>query len=156
MRALANQTGGYFLIAEAFDHPTFKHSLNKAFAKGEDGHVRMGFGAQIDVLCSGGFKVCGAIGSLASVKKKTEYVGETEIGIGGTSAWKMCALDAKTTIAFYFECANQSGDIPAGQQRFFQFITKYVACPRRSSNSTQFPSTCWSVLFDVFRLECGC
>ena len=28
--------------------------------------------------------------------------------------------------------------------------------PRRSSNSTQFPSTCWSVPFDVFGLECGC
>ena len=28
--------------------------------------------------------------------------------------------------------------------------------PRRSSNSTQFPSTCWNVPFDVFGLECGC
>ena len=32
----------------------------------------------------------------------------------------------------------------------------YVDCHRRLWNSTQFPSTCWSVPFDVFGLECGC
>ena len=32
----------------------------------------------------------------------------------------------------------------------------YVDCPRRSWNSTQFASDCWSVPFDVFGLECGC
>ena len=32
MRKLVNQTGGYFLIAEAFEHPTFKNSLAKSFA----------------------------------------------------------------------------------------------------------------------------
>eukprot|EP01045_Picozoa_sp_COSAG04_P023181 COSAG04_NODE_2716_length_3693_cov_2.258208_6_plen_247_part_01 len=86
----------------------------------------MGFGAQMDVLTSREFKVCGAIGPCASLNKKTSYVAETEIGVGNTSAWRMCTLDQKTTVALYFECTNQQGaSIPPGSMRHFQFITRY-------------------------------
>jgi protein transport protein SEC23 len=61
------------------------------------------------------------IGNIASLSKKTPYVGETEIGIGGTSAWRICCLDTKSTYAFYFECTNQqAAAIPPGSQRYFQ------------------------------------
>ena len=126
MRKLVNQTGGYFLIAEAFEHPTFKNSLAKSFASDDKQNLRMGFGAQMDVLTSREFKVCGAIGPCASLNKKTSYVAETEIGVGNTSAWRMCTLDQKTTVALYFECTNQQGaSIPPGSMRHFQFITRY-------------------------------
>ena len=31
MASLVDKTGGYFVIAEAFEHPTFKNSLAKSF-----------------------------------------------------------------------------------------------------------------------------
>jgi hypothetical protein len=70
-------------------------------------------------------KVTGAIGHLISVQKKspnvsTETVPMTspmklcaadaefqEVGVGGTSAWRICGLDPNTTIAVYFEIVNQ-------------------------------------------------
>jgi len=30
-----------------------------------------------------------------------------ELGIGGTSQWKICSLDPSTTLAIYFEVVNQ-------------------------------------------------
>ena len=30
-----------------------------------------------------------------------------EIGLGGTSAWKLCGFDSATTLAVFFEIVNQ-------------------------------------------------
>ena len=32
-----------------------------------------------------------------------------EVGVGGTSAWKICSLDPSTSLAIIFEVANQVG-----------------------------------------------
>ena len=37
-------------------------------------------------------------------------VSDTELGLGGTSQWKMCGLYPNTTYAFYFEVVNQVSD----------------------------------------------
>lgn len=51
---------------------------------------------------------------------------ETELGIGGTSAWKLCTVDTKASIAFYFEVVNaHSNPIPSGTAFFIQFATQY-------------------------------
>jgi len=48
-------------------------------------------------------------------------------GIGGTSAWRVCALDATSTLAVYFEVVNQhSNPIPPGQLGLVQFLTNYI------------------------------
>lgn len=53
-------------------------------------------------------------------------MGETEIGIGGTSAWKVCSITPKTSLGAYFEVIT-----PAGQQMqpnsrgTIQFVTHY-------------------------------
>ena len=52
-------------------------------------------------------KVSGAIGHLSSLNKKGSSVGETEVGIGGTNAWRMCGMDPNCSVAFYFEVVNQ-------------------------------------------------
>ena len=41
------------------------------------------------------------------MNSKSGNVSETELGIGGTSQWKMCGLYPNTTYAFYFEVVNQ-------------------------------------------------
>lgn len=32
---------------------------------------------------------------------------ETELGIGGTNAWKICGLYPNSTISYFFEITNQ-------------------------------------------------
>ena len=51
--------------------------------------------------------MAGAIGHCTSIGKKGTCVAETEIGMGGTSAWRVCGLDPNMSLAFYFEVVNQ-------------------------------------------------
>lgn len=44
-----------------------------------------------------------------------------ELGIGGTSQWKICGLDPCTTLAIYFEVVNQVSP----SFSFFVFIFIY-------------------------------
>merc|ERR1711916_30474 len=71
------------------------------------------------------FKVAGAIGPLASLKKASGCVSETEIGVGGTSAWRLNGLIPQTSVALYFEVVNSGSPIPAGQQGLIQLTTIY-------------------------------
>merc|ERR1719149_242510 len=90
--------------------------------------LRMAFGGTVEVLTSNEFKVCGAIGNCASLGKKSNNVGETEIGLGNTNAWSVGGLDEDTTLALYFEMAAQSGgqqQQQAGGQRYLQLLTSY-------------------------------
>ena len=57
---------------------------------------------------------------------KGPNVSENEMGIGGTTQWKFCALGHTTTPAIFFEVVNQSGSpIPQGGRGCIQFITQY-------------------------------
>ncbi|KAH9542694.1 hypothetical protein CY35_13G021000 [Sphagnum magellanicum] len=119
-------TGGILVMAETFDSDQFKKSLQKLFMRDEEGHLKMFFNASVEVMTTREVKVCGAIGPCSSLHKKGVSVSETEIGIGGTSAWKLCTLNSKTAIAFYFEVVNaHSNPIPAGTAFFIQFVTQY-------------------------------
>lgn len=87
-------------------------------------------------------QVCGAIGNVFSLAKKSASVAETEIGIGATCAWGAGALDADTTVALYFEVANQPAAAGAagaaggmgqgGGQRYIQLLTSYQVCAARA------------------------
>jgi len=71
-------------------------------------------------------KISGVIGHVISANKKSPSVGETEIGIGQTSAWKICSLSPKTSLATYFEVVTPAGQ-PLGpnQSGLIQFVTHY-------------------------------
>ena len=73
------------------------------------------------------FKVSGAIGACYSANKKdSSGVSDMEIGIGGTTAWKFCAMGPNTTASVFFEVVNQHGaPIPQGGRGCIQFITQY-------------------------------
>ncbi len=49
----------------------------------------------------------GAIGACVSLGVKSQYVSETETGIGGTSAWKVSGIYPNTTLAIFFDVVNQ-------------------------------------------------
>jgi protein transport protein SEC23 len=85
-KVLVSRTGGLFVLADSFGQSVFKESLRRVFERsvvnGIAGNLQMGFGGTIEVLHSREFKIAGAIGPCASLKKGGQSVSETEIGIG--------------------------------------------------------------------------
>ena len=52
-------------------------------------------------------KVQGAIGPCVSMNMKGPSVSDQELGVGGTSQWKMCGIYPNSTLALCFEVVNQ-------------------------------------------------
>jgi protein transport protein SEC23 len=89
IKVLATRSGGLIVLADSFGQSIFKESLRRVFERAIDpatgaptGPLQMGFSGQIEVLHSREFKISGAIGSVASLKKTGPGVSETEIGVG--------------------------------------------------------------------------
>lgn len=70
-------------------------------------------------------KISGVIGHVISAAKKGPCVGETEIGIGQTTAWKVCSLTPKTSLGVYFEVVAPQGQPPSTAAGLVQFVTHY-------------------------------
>lgn len=144
LKNLISRTGGLMVLADKFDQGVFRESLRKVFDRipspptiNENGEevqtssfnnpLQMGFGAQIEIINSKEFKVAGAIGACASLNKKGSNISETEIGVGGTSAWYLGGIDNNTTMAFYFNISNTNvTPLPANKKRYTQFLTTYL------------------------------
>eukprot|EP00123_Amoebidium_parasiticum_P016638 comp23528_c2_seq3/m.39562 comp23528_c2_seq3/g.39562 ORF comp23528_c2_seq3/g.39562 comp23528_c2_seq3/m.39562 type:complete len:764 (-) comp23528_c2_seq3:258-2549(-) len=107
MKSLVNMTGGNMTLGDSFTSSLFKQTYQKVFTKDHRQEYNMVFNATVDVKCSKELKVCGVIGSCQSLDRKGPAVSENEIGIGGTSAWRLCGLDPTTTLGVYFEVVNQ-------------------------------------------------
>ncbi|GAA5943858.1 hypothetical protein JCM3775_000217 [Rhodotorula graminis] len=126
MKSLANCTNGYMILADSFNMSLFKQSFHRVFVKDDQGHLQMGFNATFDVQTTKELKVSGLIGHAISANKKSAWVGETEIGIGQTSAWKMCSISPRTANAVYFEVVTPAGQTLApGARGMIQFVTHY-------------------------------
>lgn len=126
MKSLANATNGFMILSDSFATSIFKQSFQKTFEKDDEGQLKMGFNATFDVQTTKELKVSGLIGHAVSANKKSACVGETEIGIGQTSAWKICALSPRTSNAVYFEVVTPAGQPLAPNSRgCIQFVTHY-------------------------------
>lgn len=133
MRNCCENTGGALIQTDTFDNPIYKESLKRFFKRGADNNLSMGFNASLVVQVSRELRVCGAIGPVTSLNYKGPLVAETEVGYGGTTAWKINALAPNTTVAIYFDAASQPEQTSQQQQqqtsgatlRFFQFTTAY-------------------------------
>ncbi|KAI9564043.1 hypothetical protein GHT06_007781 [Daphnia sinensis] len=126
MKSCCNTTGGHLVMGDSFGSSLFKQTFQRVFAKDARNEYKMAFNALMEVKTSRELKVCGAIGPCISMNVKGPNVSETELGIGGTSQWKFCALGTNTTPAVFFEVVNQHGaPIPQGGRGHIQFITQY-------------------------------
>ncbi|EGG24940.1 putative transport protein [Cavenderia fasciculata] len=126
MREMVKLTGGFMVLADGFFHPMFQQSFQKIFSRDPDHQLNVGYNADIQVTTNRYLKICGAIGHVSSLNVASPNVSENEIGIGGTSSWKVCGLDQNSTFAFYFEIANQHNNaIPVDQPGLIQFTTTY-------------------------------
>ncbi|GAA5812916.1 GTPase-activating protein S23 [Mucor flavus] len=125
MKSMVNHTNGVMVLSDSFTTAIFKQSFHRLFQRDSAGHLMMGFNATIDVQTTRELKVCGMIGHAVSNNKKSSYVGETEIGIGNTSSWKMSSITPSTTHGIYFEVVNQPTPFTPGSRGLIQFATHY-------------------------------
>lgn len=126
MKAMPNSTNGFMVISDSFTTAIFKQSFLRSFGKDEQGFLEMGFNATFDVLTTKELKISGVIGHVISANKKSACVGETEIGIGQTSAWKICSLTPKSSVAVFFEVVTPAGQpLQPGANGLVQFVTHY-------------------------------
>ncbi|GAB4820058.1 hypothetical protein N2152v2_007104 [Parachlorella kessleri] len=133
MKNAVELSGGMTVQCDSFANPVFRDSLKRAFSPpGEEGHLGLGSNATFEVMCSKDVKVCGVLGPVSPLEKKTPAVADTQVGAGGTSLWKLCTLAANTTLAVVYDIVAQHGTaapdmMGAGNQQFFlQYITRYL------------------------------
>lgn len=140
IKVLISRTGGLFVLADKFGQSVFRESLRRVFERMPvnpeqpqlAGQLQMGFGAHIEVIHSREFKISGAIGSVASLKKNGPSVSEVEIGVGLTNSWYLGGLDAASTVAFFFEVTNTATvPLPQHKRRYIQFLTAFQAANGR-------------------------
>ncbi|XP_068421722.1 protein transport protein Sec23B isoform X2 [Eschrichtius robustus] len=125
MKCCTNLTGGHMVMGDSFNTSLFKQTFQRIFSKDFNGNFRMAFGATLEVKTSRELKVAGAIGPCVSLNVKGPCVSENELGVGGTSQWKICGLDPTSTLGIYFEIVNQNAPIPQGGRGAIQFVTHY-------------------------------
>ena len=114
-------------MGDSFNTSLFKQTFQKVFAKDNKNEYRMNFGATIEVKVriktiwmtmefsclfqtSRELKVSGAIGSCISLAQRASNVSETELGLGGTNAWKVCGIYPNSTLSIFLEVVNQVSD----------------------------------------------
>lgn len=124
MKDLPNLTGGTLLLSDAFTTSIFKQSFLRLFSKDEDGFLSMGFNGTLDIRTSKELKVSGLIGNASSLAVKLPNVSDTEVGLGGSSQFKLCALSPQHTYAIFFDIAGNQ-NLPPQSQSYIQFITHY-------------------------------
>ncbi|PIA18331.1 hypothetical protein COEREDRAFT_39342 [Coemansia reversa NRRL 1564] len=126
MKSMVNWSGGSMVLTDSFVTAIFKQSFQRVLEKDENGNLQMGFNATLEVQTTKELKVCGMIGPGISANKKSAMVSDSEIGIGGTTAWRMAALNSRTTVGIYFEVANQQSQaLQPGSRGLIQFATMY-------------------------------
>ncbi|XP_055373756.1 protein transport protein Sec23A [Condylostylus longicornis] len=126
MKQCCNSTGGHMVMGDSFNSSLFKQTFQRVFARDEKGDLKMAFNGVVEVKCSREIKISGGIGSCVSLNVKGGSVSDTEIGMGGTTQWKICAFNPSSTMAFFFEIVNQhAAPIPQGGRGCLQFITQY-------------------------------
>ncbi|KAK1170944.1 protein transport protein Sec23A [Acipenser oxyrinchus oxyrinchus] len=126
MKCCSNLTGGHIVMGDSFNTSLFKQTFQRVFTKDYNGEFRMAFGGELEVKTSRELKISGAIGPCVSLNAKGPCVSETELGLGGTSQWKICGINQFTTLGMYFEVVNQhNAPVPQGGRGAIQFITQY-------------------------------
>lgn len=114
------------VMGDSFNTSLFKQTFQRIFSKDFNGNFRMAFGATLEVKTSRELKIAGAIGPCVSLNMRGPCVSENELGVGGTSQWKICGLDPTSTLGIYFEVVNQhNAPVPQGGRGAIQFVTHY-------------------------------
>ncbi|KAG2366093.1 hypothetical protein BDR07DRAFT_1458826, partial [Suillus spraguei] len=111
MKSLPNSTNGVIILFDSFATSILKQSFLRMFNKDDQDILQMGFNATFDT---------------AKELKKSACVGETEIGMGQTSAWRINSITPRTSAAIYFEVVTPAGQpLSPGSRGLIQFVTHH-------------------------------
>ncbi|DBA70425.1 TPA: hypothetical protein ACH3X2_011834 [Trebouxia sp. C0005] len=126
MHDAVSVTGGVVVLAETFSHEIYRKSLARLFELDENGYLQMFFNATFDVIMSKDIRVSGTTGPVTSANNKSPLASEVELGVGGTTSWRLCALSQATSLGMFFEVAASHGTVlEPGQILCLQFQTQY-------------------------------
>lgn len=127
LKPLVTYTNGVMILSDGFATNIFRSSFMAMWNKDPNtGELAQAYNVTLEVCCSRELKISGLIGPCVSLNQKGVQVGDTEIGIGGTRAWRICNLLPSTTVGVYLELANtQPGAVQPGSLGLIQFITTY-------------------------------
>ena len=132
MKYCPNFTGGHMVMGDSFNTSLFKQSFQRVFSKDIKNEFKMAFAANIEVKTSKELKLQGCIGPCVTANAKGPNISDTEIGVGGTSQWKVCGLGPNTTFGYYFEVVNQhNAPIP-------QVMSKCKTCILNTANKKNY------------------
>ena len=160
MKPAVERTGGLLVQADTFANPVFRESLKRALGGGGGDAAAgaastSGGGAELappeplgvasngilEVVASRDVRVAGLLGPASPLPpppggRKNPALAESSVGLGGTTAWKLPGLDARSTVAVYFEAGSAAaangaaggpgGPGAAGPQLYIQFVTRYL------------------------------
>lgn len=71
-------------------------------------------------------RVSGATGPCSSGNNKSTLASEVELGMGGTTSWKLCVLNHATSLGMFFETVAAHGSpLEPGHILTLQFQTQY-------------------------------
>ena len=101
MKNLCNLTGGTLLLTDAFTTSIFKRSFLRLFNKDDEGYLLMGFNGNLEVRTSKELKISGLIGNASSLQVKSANVLENELGLGGSSSYRLCSTSPRHTYAVF-------------------------------------------------------
>lgn len=135
MRSLPMSTGGVMVLTDSFSTSIFKQSLIRVFSRNSnDNSLDMGFNANFEVKVSRELKVSGMIGhgsAIQNSKNGNSQIAETEIGMGGTTSWKIPGVSSSSTLTLFFDAGSKTPPPQAQSQQqqhqaIVQFITHYL------------------------------
>jgi len=108
MQRLAQHTGGSLVLCDSFTSSTFHDSLIRLVSSDEHGVLHMGFVATLEVVVSSELRVCGAMAHLTPIMSpdRKALASDLEIGIGGTTAWRLCCVDKHTSLTLFFDVVH--------------------------------------------------
>lgn len=146
LRPCITSTGGVCVLADAFTQSVFFDSFKHLFKRFQDAStsidpatgmpipspagagLQMGFAATLECLTSRDFKISGALGPCASLRKPSPSVSDVEIGESGTFAWSLGGLDPSTSIAIFFDVVAKdaaAAQAQVGRRHHLQLLTYY-------------------------------
>ena len=131
LKSCCEPTGGVCCMAETFRSDNLHASIARLLEREPGGGALALCGcAQLEVFTTKEVRTAGALGPACpspSARTAPGSVAEVELGMGGTTSWRLCSLGPTTTLAVFFDVVNtHANPLPEGSPFYLQFATTFT------------------------------